>query len=58
MKKFGLYALIATLISSIVLIACSKDKDATDNPTRLTVMLTDAPAAYDEVNVEIDQVKV
>ena len=58
MKKFGLYTLIATLITSIVLIACSKDKDATDNPTNLTIMLTDAPAAYDEVNVDIEQVKV
>lgn len=54
MKHFGLFLILATLISAIVLVACSKE----ENGTTLRVRMTDAPVAFDEVNVDIEQVSV
>ncbi len=42
--------------ASIVLIACSKDN--TDKTTTLKIRLTDNPVAAEEVNVDIQQVRV
>ena len=42
--------------SSIAFISCSKDK--TEGTSRLNVRLTDAPTAYEEVNVDIREVRV
>ena len=43
-------------VASIVLISCNKDK--TEGTSRLNVRLTDAPTAYEEVNVDIREVRV
>ena len=43
------------LLSSIGFISCKKNNSSTSN---LQVKLTDSPAGYDEVNVDIQQVKV
>ena len=45
---------IATAMSSLLLVACSKNNDR----STLNVRLTDAPLAVDEVNVEILEVRV
>ena len=42
--------------ASMVFISCSKDK--TEGTSRLNVRLTDAPTAYEEVNVDIREVRV
>ena len=42
--------------ASIAFISCSKDK--TEGTSRLNVRLTDAPTAYEEVNVDIREVRV
>ena len=42
--------------ASIVFISCNKDK--TEGTSRLNVRLTDAPTAYEEVNVDIREVRV
>ena len=51
--------LLATVVSVslLFLIACSKES-ASDRPTALKVNMTDAPAAYDEVNVDLQEVRV
>lgn len=57
MKK-NVLILSALLISaSAIFIACSKD-DNTTGTSRLNVRLTDAPTAYDQVNVDIREVRV
>ena len=53
MKKFLKLFLVVASISG-VLIACSKD----DNSTTLRVRMTDAPAAFDAVNVDLEEVRV
>ena len=42
--------------ASIAFISCSKDK--TEGNSTLNVRLTDAPTAYDEVNIDIREVRV
>ena len=56
MKKNVLILLAVVSVSSLVMIACSKD--AEDRPTALKINMTDAPAAYDEVNVDLQEVRV
>ena len=58
-----IYFLIATPL--ILVTSCKDDEDAsgmvvnlTDNSTRLQVKMTDAPAVYQEVNVDIESVSV
>jgi Domain of unknown function (DUF4382) len=57
MKKYVLAAMLMMGSVSIVLIACSKDKTDNGNTT-LKVRLTDNPVAAEEVNVDIEQVRV
>lgn len=57
-KIIGLSLLLIT--ASAIFMACSKD-DTNSNPgstSRLNVRLTDAPTAYDQVNVDIREVRV
>ncbi len=51
------YATLITFTAIVVFISCSKD--SSNNPTStLQIRLTDAPTAFDEVNVEIKEVNV
>jgi len=54
MKRLIQITLGIAIVSAFVFIACNKDK----HNYRLDVHLTDAPAAYDEVNVDIESIKV
>jgi Domain of unknown function (DUF4382) len=54
MKRLGLLLLLATTVSTFLIVACSKDNES----TTLRVRLTDAPALFDSVNVDIEQVRV
>jgi hypothetical protein len=45
------------LIGTITFFSCSKENNNSGN-SNLRVMLTDAPAAYDQVNVDIREVRV
>jgi len=54
MKKLISATLVITVLSTIVFIACNKEKGS----YKLDVHLTDAPAAFEEVNVDIQEVKV
>jgi hypothetical protein len=59
MKKFVLPLIMFTLGLSIIFFACSKEKNnGGSGTTTMRVNLTDAPAAYDSVNVDIEQVRV
>lgn len=55
MKTKYLMLCILLLTGAIAFYSCSKDNSGTSN---LQVLLTDAPAAYDQVNVEINRVEV
>lgn len=58
MKK-NVLILSALLISAAtIFIACSKDDNTSGSTSRLNVRLTDAPTAYDQVNVDIREVRV
>ena len=46
-------------VSSMTFISCSKDKNEEANgSSTLNVRLTDAPGAFDEVNIDVREVKV
>ena len=49
-----MFSLALALISSTLFIACNKDAGT----STLHIRLTDAPAAYDEVNVDLKEVRV
>lgn len=53
MKKITL-CLLATALTAVLFVSCSKDKDR----STLQVRLTDAPTSLEEVNVEIEEVRV
>ncbi|MEW5677408.1 DUF4382 domain-containing protein [Flavobacterium enshiense] len=59
MKNFKKYLLgfLAFASISAVSISCS-DNDDTEGTSRVTVRMTDAPGDYDEVNVEVVDVKI
>jgi len=57
MKKNIIIILAALLTSSIFITSCSKD-NTEDKRSTLNVRLTDAPTAYEEVNVDISEVRV
>jgi len=57
MKKLILSLSALAIVSTIVLVACSKDNNDSGSTT-LKVKLTDRPGAYDEVNVDIQEVRV
>ena len=54
MKRLILATLLFGSVSIFTFIACNKDNSA----YRLNVKLTDAPGAYEEVNLDIQSVKV
>lgn len=58
MKKyvFSLFSIAAIL--AITIISCSKDKSGNGNATTVKVRLTDNPYNAEEVNVDIQQVRV
>lgn len=56
MKRIILSFMLASSVTAIVLIACSKENTSTN--TTLKIKLTDAPVNADEVNVDIQQVRV
>lgn len=60
MKKYFLLALAASVIIAIGLIACSKESSNSnaDKSTTVKVRMTDAPFSADEVNVDLQQVRV
>lgn len=57
MKKNFLILSALLISASAIFIACKKD-DTTSGTSRLNVRLTDAPTAYDQVNVDIREVRV
>jgi len=56
MKKIALVLSVITVVVAILFVACSKDNS--DQATTLKVRLTDNPLNADEVNVDIQQVRV
>jgi Domain of unknown function (DUF4382) len=54
MKKTNLFAGILLLAFCISIVSCKKDSST----SQLNVRMTDAPAVYDEVNVDVREVKV
>jgi hypothetical protein len=57
MKKRLPFLAAACLLASVAFTSCSKDKND-DSTSTLNVRLTDAPAAVQEVNIDIREVKV
>jgi len=53
-KSVAAIALSIAVITTLTIISCKKDKSG----YKLDVHLTDAPAAFEEVNVDIEEVKV
>lgn len=49
-----MFSLALAVISSTIFVACNKDAGT----STLHIRLTDAPAAYDEVNVDLKEVRV
>jgi len=58
MKKHVLILSALLLSASAIFMACSKDDTTSGRTSRLNVRLTDAPTAYDQVNVDIREVRV
>jgi hypothetical protein len=56
MKKIGLGLAALIGFSAILFVACSKDND--DKPTTVKIRMTDNPIAAEEVNVDIEQIRV
>jgi hypothetical protein len=52
--KFNFFFLLPLSIAVLLLVACKKESD---NST-LRIRLTDAPAAFEEVNVDLEQVNI
>lgn len=57
MKKVIVFAIAIAASAALIFTACSKDKDS-QGTTRLKVKMTDAPTLADEVNVDIQEVRV
>ncbi len=55
-RKFLIFTAVLITVSAII-ISCKKD-DKAEGSSTLHVRLTDAPTAYDEVNVDIREVRV
>ena len=58
MKKNILLLATLLFIGSIALISCSKDEEQAGGTSTLNVRMTDAPIPFDEVNIDIREVKV
>lgn len=48
----------AAILFGILLVACSKNSSTSGTGSRLSFYLTDGPAAYDAVNVDIEEIDV
>jgi hypothetical protein len=57
MKKILTFALVLLAASAVTFVACSKDKNDSGSTT-LRVRMTDNPVAAEEVNIDIQQVRV
>jgi len=58
MKKIFLSFFVMASLGAVVLVACSKDQSSGNNSTTLKIRLTDNPVNAEEVNVDIQQVRV
>lgn len=62
MKRLSLMAVASLLIlTSFLIVSCEKDNDGTNKNKKnatVEIMLTDAPALYDAVNIEIIEVQL
>ncbi len=58
MKKNIIILTAVLLSSSLIFYSCSKDSNSSQGTSTLNVRLTDAPTAYEEVNVDIREVRV
>lgn len=58
MKKNFIILTAVLLSSSLIFFSCSKDSNSNQGTSTLNVRLTDAPTAYEEVNVDIREVRV
>lgn len=58
MKKNLVISAAFLFIVSLVFTACSKDDSPGNSTSKLDIRLTDAPIAFDEVNVDIQAVNV
>ncbi|MFM6925578.1 MAG: DUF4382 domain-containing protein, partial [Ferruginibacter sp.] len=58
MKKNIIILAAVLLSSSLAFYSCSKDTSTNQGTSTLHVRLTDAPTAYQEVNVDIQEVRV
>lgn len=54
MKRLSVAAIAIAVITTLTFISCKKNKSG----YKLDVHLTDAPAAFEEVNVDIEEIKV
>lgn len=58
MKNQFLATLMVVSASMLFFSACSKDESSNSGKSKLTVYLTDDPAIYDEVNIDIQDIQV
>lgn len=58
MKKIYISSLFSFLLGVTLLLSCDKDEARSDVPATFEVRLTDAPAPYEEVNVDIQSISI
>lgn len=58
MKTKHLLLIFSLFFLTLSFLACKKDNAGADGTATLQVRLTDAPVAYDKVNIDIQQVRV
>ena len=56
MKKYFSYVVLATILFSFLIISCSDKSDMSGGNAKLEIRLTDDPAAYDAINLDIQDV--
>ena len=56
MKKYFSYVVLATILSSFLIISCSDKSDTAGGNAKLEIRLTDDPAAYDAINLDIQDI--
>jgi hypothetical protein len=59
MKTYALFpAVMLTLLFSVILLSCSKNENSSSGKAQLKVYLTDNPAAYDQVVIDVKDVQI
>jgi hypothetical protein len=59
MKTYTLFAaVLLTLISTVVLMSCSKNENSFSGKAKIEVYLTDNPADYDQVVIDVKDVQI